>query len=146
MANDGERNQYGSQFFMTVAPSCDWLEKKHTIFGKIQGETIYNLVKISELEVDTETDRPVCDPLPMIKRALVLENPFDDILPRQIMRPAERVKASKEEVPKKKSFAAIKNKNLISFADEEDEEDDAAPVLPKRKGIRAAHEADGKVA
>ena len=35
MANEGERNQNGSQFFMTTAPSCDWLENKHTIFGKI---------------------------------------------------------------------------------------------------------------
>ena len=82
MANDGERNQNGSQFFMTVAQSCDWLDRKHTIFGKIQGETIYNLIKISELEVDAESDRPVCDPVPRITRALVLENPFDDIVPR----------------------------------------------------------------
>ena len=84
MANDGERNQNGSQFFMTVAPQCDWLDRKHTIFGKIEGETIYNLVKISDLEVQSETDRPVCDPLPMIERALILENPFEDIVPRHL--------------------------------------------------------------
>ena len=48
MANDGERNQNCSQFFMTV-DACPWLDNKHTIFGKIQGETIFNLIKISEL-------------------------------------------------------------------------------------------------
>ena len=67
---------------MTVAQSCDWLDKKHTIFGKIEGETIFNLVKLSELEVDADTDRPICEPLPRIERAIVLENPFDDIVPR----------------------------------------------------------------
>ena len=68
---------------MTTAPSCDWLEKKHTIFGKIQGETIFNLIKISEVEVDAETDRPICDPIPMIEKALVLDSgPLDDIVPR----------------------------------------------------------------
>ena len=72
---------------MTVAPSCEWLEKKHTIFGKIQGETIYNLIKISELEVDKQTDRPICDPIPMIERAIVIESFFDDIVPRALVRP-----------------------------------------------------------
>ena len=81
MANEGERNQNGSQFFMTVAPSCEWLNKKHTIFGKIEGETIFNLLKISELEVN-DNDRPVCDVMPMIEQAIIIESYFDDIVPR----------------------------------------------------------------
>ena len=71
---------------MTTATSCEWLNRKHTIFGKIEGETIFNLVKLSELEVDEETDRPECDPIPMIERAIVIENPFDDIVPRQLIK------------------------------------------------------------
>ena len=145
MANDGERNQNGSQFFMTTAPSCDWLEKKHTIFGKIAGETIFNLIKLSEVEIDGETDRPICDPIPMIEKALVLDSgPFDDIVPRQIVRPDIVTKV--EEAPKKKTFkAAIRNNNLISFADEDDEEEEAgvSTISFKRKGIRAQHEAEG---
>ena len=95
MANDGERNQNGSQFFMTTAMQCSWLDRKHTIFGKIEGETIYNLIKISELEVDEETDRPTCDPVPRIERAIVVENPFDDIAPRQTKKQvAEPLKAA----------------------------------------------------
>ena len=50
MANAGA-NTNGSQFFITVCPT-PWLDNKHTIFGKIQGETIFNLIKISELQTD----------------------------------------------------------------------------------------------
>ena len=139
MANDGERNQNGSQFFMTVAPTCEWLDKKHTIFAKIQGETIYNLIKISELEVSAEGDRPICDPIPMIERAIVLEQYFDDIIPRQLFRPTIKPKAV---VEKKASFKAIKNHNLMSFADEEEYGEEEI-ALPRRKGLRPQHEAEG---
>ena len=30
---------------------CEWLDKKNTIFGRIAGETIYNLIKMNEYEV-----------------------------------------------------------------------------------------------
>jgi len=80
MANPGELHQNESQFFMTVS-ECSWLDKKHTIFGKIEGETIYNLMKISQLETNKE-DRPVSDPMPLIESALVIQNPFEDIVPR----------------------------------------------------------------
>lgn len=107
---------------MTVAAPCDWLEKKHTIFGKVEGETIYNLVKISELEVEAGSDRPVCDPLPRIERAIVIESFFDDIIPRALTKRLPEKQAANPE-KKKTGFKAIKNRSLISFADEDDEED-----------------------
>ena len=66
---------------MTVG-ECPWLDNKHTIFGKIEGQTIYNLLKIGEVE--TEDDRPVTDLIPKIISAQVIENPFEDIIPRII--------------------------------------------------------------
>ena len=137
MANDGERNQNGSQFFMTSATQCSWLDRKHTIFGKIEGETIYNLLKINELEVNEETDRPICDPIPRIERAIVVENPFDDIAPRQTSKPAavKPSTAGSSAFKNRLASRAIKNKSLISFAEDDGEDDDV--VLPKRKGIRA---------
>lgn len=42
-----------SQFAITLAPA-PWLERKHTIFGKCTGTTIYNAVQIAELEVRVE--------------------------------------------------------------------------------------------
>ncbi len=148
MANDGERNQNGSQFFMTTTQNCDWLDRKHTIFGKIDGQTIYNLIKLSELDTNPDTDRPDCDPLPKIERAIVIENPFDDIVPRQIVpkESAGQISKAPVDVVKKPAFKALKNKNLISFAGESEEEDgaDAQFALPARRGIRAQHEAEGK--
>jgi peptidyl-prolyl cis-trans isomerase SDCCAG10 len=66
---------------MTVA-ECPWLDQKHTIFGKIVGPTIFNLIKISEIETDKNTDRPLIDGIPLIERTEVIEHPFDDLVPR----------------------------------------------------------------
>ena len=81
MANCGSDFQNGSQFFMTVG-ECQWLNNKHTVFGKIDGNFIFNLLNISEVE--TNEDSPVCEKIPKIMSALVIENPFDDIIPRNI--------------------------------------------------------------
>ena len=82
MANESIPNTNQSQFFMTL-DACPWLDKKHTIFGRIEGPTLYNLVKISELETGSE-DRPQCDPMPKIVRTEVVTNPFEDIVPRNL--------------------------------------------------------------
>ena len=39
-----------SQFFITLDPTQQ-LDRKHTIFGKITGETVYNLADLVDLEV-----------------------------------------------------------------------------------------------
>lgn len=92
-AGAGTPNSNGSQFFMTL-DRCDWLDKKHTIFGKViyvptylcltvdsitchlvmtvhpdyfsqvTGDSIYNLLQLGVVETDKD-DRPL-DPLPKI--------------------------------------------------------------------------------
>lgn len=57
MANNGEKNTNTCQFFFTLAATPD-LEGKHTIFGKVVGDTVYNLLKFSDCEVDAN-ERPV---------------------------------------------------------------------------------------
>jgi hypothetical protein len=59
MANSADTpNSNRSQFFFTFA-AAEWLQGKHTIFGKVTGNTVYNLVKANEFETD-DSDRPVC--------------------------------------------------------------------------------------
>ncbi|RSH92409.1 Peptidyl-prolyl isomerase cwc27 [Saitozyma podzolica] len=53
MANRGKRNTNTSQFFFTL-DRADELTNKHTLFGRIQGDTIYN---IGQLDIDEE-ERP----------------------------------------------------------------------------------------
>lgn len=91
-AGAGSPNSNASQFFMTL-DRCDFLDKKHTIFGKViylslsyyilsnlltcfcsfrasfpylqvSGDSIYNLITLGEVETGKD-DRPV-DPPPKI--------------------------------------------------------------------------------
>jgi peptidyl-prolyl cis-trans isomerase A (cyclophilin A) len=59
MANPGQANMNGSQFFITVAPTT-WLNFKHTIFGEVADQDSRNVVdEIARIE--TRADRPVKD-------------------------------------------------------------------------------------
>ena len=127
MANGG-KDDNGSQFFFTLG-QCEWLNGKHTIFGKVTGKTIYNLDAMGDCEVDAE-DRPLYPP--RILSTEVIHNPFDDIAPRDIKK---KVLESKPKVKGKK------DKKLLSFADDEE-----APGLAEeetgvvKKKMVAAHD------
>jgi len=47
MANENKSNSNHSQFFITLG-ECSWLDRKHTIFGKITGKTVFNLMRANE--------------------------------------------------------------------------------------------------
>ena len=119
MANSGSADDNGSQFFFTLAATPE-LTRKNTLFGRIVGDTLYNMVRISELELD-DNARPLYPA--KITATKILENPFDDISPRTTKK--ERIRrleqqreaeASKELVQKAKKRKA----QLLSFNDEED--------------------------
>ncbi|KAG6556057.1 hypothetical protein Mapa_001998 [Marchantia paleacea] len=134
-ANAGSANSNNSQFFMTL-DRCDWLDKKHTIFGKVTGETIYNLIKIGEVETDKE-DRPL-DP-PKILSVEVLWNPFDDIVPRNLRKTAEVQEAAEAASKQKKGRKVKKELNLLSFGEEAEEEEQQLAAV-KEKKIRSSHD------
>ncbi|OAD61321.1 Peptidyl-prolyl cis-trans isomerase CWC27 like protein [Eufriesea mexicana] len=87
MANAREDGN-GSQFFFTLGSQLD-LQNKHSIFGYVTGETIYDIVELEEALVD-ENNRSLYAPK-MIKAEL-LSNPFSDIIPRIIVQESEEVK------------------------------------------------------
>ena len=81
LATTGDTGQgNSSQFFITLAQNVRIERSKHTIFGRVVGETIYNVAKANEFEVEPETERPLFPPT--IDRIEVLENPFPDVRPR----------------------------------------------------------------
>lgn len=132
-ANAGTPHSNGSQFFMTL-DRCDWIDKKNTIFGKVTGESLFNLLNLAEVETDKD-DRPL-DPPPRILSVEVLWNPFDDIIPRQTVKPSTRPKDEPEIKDQKKK--AVKKLNLLSFGEEaEQEEKELAAV---KVVIRSSHD------
>ena len=139
-ANANEPNTNGSQFFVTLDRS-DWLNKKHTIFGTVTGDTVYNLMRLSEYDVD-EHDRPK-DP-PQILGTEVLWNPFDDIVPRRLERPPPpEEKAKKKKLKAKDKLPTKLRKDLLSFGDDEEleDEDGAGGAGPgPRLAMKSAHD------
>jgi peptidyl-prolyl cis-trans isomerase SDCCAG10 len=102
-----------SQFFITLN-KAEELNFKHTIFGRVVGNSIYNVLKMGELEVD-EQNRPVYPP--KILKTDVVSNPFPDIQIRKNI----TLKQEEDKPQKKKKKKAVKNINLLSFSDEIDQ-------------------------
>ncbi|KAF8861518.1 cyclophilin-like protein, partial [Acephala macrosclerotiorum] len=123
MANEGPDTN-GSQFFITLGDTPE-LQGKNTLFGRVEGDTIYNVARMGEMEVG-EDDRPLYPP--KITSVEVLVNPFQDMVKRQ--RTALVVQQPKAPADKKKKRKA--GKQLLSFGDDGDGEE-AAPVIKKAK-------------
>ncbi|KAL3427879.1 peptidyl-prolyl isomerase cwc27 [Phlyctema vagabunda] len=122
MANEGPDSN-GSQFFLTLGDTPE-LQGKNTLFGRVEGETIYNLAKMGEAEV--EGDRPVYPT--KITSVEVLVNPFKDMVVKT--RTAAPIIKEKTGEKKKKRKAG---KQLLSFGGDEGDMEEAAPVLKKTK-------------
>ncbi|KAJ1524240.1 hypothetical protein ONE63_010756 [Megalurothrips usitatus] len=124
MANAG-KDDNGSQFFFTLGATPE-LQSKHTIFGKVTGETVYNMMKLDDALVDHD-DRPQYPP--KINSVEVLSNPFPDIVPRVL--PKQKEKKTK----KKEKQAGVKNFKLLSFGEEaEEDEEQVSSVNEKLSG------------
>lgn len=124
MANESKPNTNGSQFFFTL-DKTEELTGRNTLFGRVAGDTIYNLAKIGESEVAEGTERPLY--AVKIERIEILVNPFEDMQKRT--RTAAHTTTKPVEKEKKKKRKA--GKQLLSFGgDEEGEEEEIS--LPKK--------------
>ncbi|KAK7687659.1 hypothetical protein QCA50_008874 [Cerrena zonata] len=135
MANNGTKNSNDSQFIITL-DRADELHGKHTVFGRVIGDTLYNVLRIGEAEVD-ENERPLYPP--KVKTIRIVDNPFEDIVPRITaeekraqQRAREESQREREEAERRKG--AKKDVKLLSFGGDEGEEEEQ-PVIFKKKPI-----------
>ncbi len=142
MANRGPSTN-GSQFFITL-DKASYLNNKNTVFGKIEGNTIYNLLNMGIVEVD-KNDRPLFPPL--IKSTDILKNPFDNIIPREIQHPwtivQETSKAKKPSKFKKRGerhLAPRKATLLNKVGGDSFLEEDWADAKPLKKMVVSSHD------
>ncbi|KAI9464822.1 cyclophilin-like protein [Russula earlei] len=136
MANNGAKNSNDSQFFITL-DRADELHGKHTLFGRCVGDTIYNVMKIGAMELG-DNGRPLYPP--KIKNIRIIDNPFDDIVPRitaEEKRVQQRARQTaireREEAARRKG--AKKDTKLLSFGADADEEEGDVSVAAKKKSI-----------
>ncbi|KAI5124218.1 hypothetical protein M0805_005068 [Coniferiporia weirii] len=134
MANNNTKNSNDSQFFITL-DRTDELHGKHTLFGRCIGDTIFNVMKIGSMELDGD-GRPLYPP--KIKTVRIVENPFEDIVPRITaaerrvqLRAREQAQREREEEIRRKG--AKKDTKLLSFQDDETGEEE--PIIFKKKAI-----------
>ncbi|CAF4180743.1 unnamed protein product [Rotaria sp. Silwood2] len=139
MVNQGP-NTNASQFFFTLGSTPE-LDKKNTLFGKVVGNTLFNMLKLGEGEIIGEI--PVHQH--KIIKAEIISNPFDNMIPQprakpQIIDDDETNKKSKETVHAK----AIKNYGLLSFGNEAEEDEEEITKISmtfKQKGTgKSAHD------
>ncbi|RMZ70959.1 peptidyl-prolyl isomerase CWC27 [Pyrenophora seminiperda CCB06] len=124
MANTGKKDDNGSQFFFTLAATPE-LQDKNTMFGRIAGDTIYNLMKMAEAELrDGSDDQPMYPS--RITGAEIIINPFEDMVKR-VQTAARSEETKKTKKPKRKA-----GKNVLSFGDDAADAE-AAPVAKKPK-------------
>lgn len=127
MANEG-KDSNGSQFFLTLGVTAE-LQGKNTMFGRIEGDTIYNLMKMGDAEMaeGEGSERPLYPT--KITGTEVLVNPFEDMVARAREAPRSKMEEGKREIKKRKKPAG---KNVLSFGGGEEGEE-VAPVLKKAK-------------
>lgn len=116
------------------------LQNKHTIFGRVAGSTIYNVLALANVELsESEPDRPVYPP--KLDRAEVVHNPFPDLVPRitpeerKLQEQAKAMAAERADALKRKTKRPKKNVTLLSFGSEED-----APLEKRAKKPMSSHD------
>lgn len=125
MANTGNKDDNGSQFFFTLAPTPE-LQDRNTLFGRVVGDTIFNIMKMAGAEIREGTEDQPLYPT-RITGADIIINPFEDMVKRARVAARTAPEETKAKKPKRKA-----GKNVLSFGDDV-EDADAAPVVKKVK-------------
>ena len=138
MVNQGP-NTNGSQFFFTL-DSTPELDKKNTLFGKVVGKTVFNMLKLGEGEIIGET--PVRTH--KILKTEIISNPYDDMVARPRAKPQTTEQDEENDKKSKQTVSAravkyifvfkfssmmlksslIRNYGLLSFGNEAEEDEE----------------------
>jgi peptidyl-prolyl cis-trans isomerase SDCCAG10 len=120
-----EKNVNGPKFFFTLGPAPE-LQNKHTIFGRLKGNSIYHIVDLNDCQVDDEM-RPVSEK--KIMQVIVEDNPYPELGVRphfqeklKRLRTVEHKDSSDDEYLEPKPD--IKNSKKLSFYEDSDSDDD----------------------
>ncbi|KAM3078055.1 Peptidyl-prolyl isomerase cwc27 [Clarireedia jacksonii] len=127
MANEG-KDTNGSQFFITLGETPE-LTGKNTLFGRVEGETIYNVARMGEAELG-DGDRPLWPT--KITGVEVLVNPFKDMVRRERVAARVMEQQGEKKAPEKKKKRKA-GKQLLSFGGDEDVVEEEKPVVKKAK-------------
>uniref|UniRef100_A0A914I8J5 Spliceosome-associated protein CWC27 homolog n=1 Tax=Globodera rostochiensis TaxID=31243 RepID=A0A914I8J5_GLORO len=110
VATAGEKNLNSSQFFITFDKAPE-LDGKHTLFGKVVGGTLFNLLKLNDYEL------------------------------KKVAKDKKRKESKKEKDAVLSGITATKrNTSLLSFGDEMDEDDQHIVLLSKKFKAKSAHD------
>lgn len=124
-ANTGEKDTNGSQFIITLAPAPD-LNGKNTLFGRVVGETFYNVLTIGEAEIE-EDDRPLY-PAKITSTEVIV--PYFPDLRKDRGHDARNQQSYDLSMKKdKKRKPQVK----LSYNDDEEDEDEGIQLAPKIK-------------
>ncbi|OAD47029.1 Peptidyl-prolyl cis-trans isomerase CWC27 like protein [Eufriesea mexicana] len=110
--------------FLCTLNSTPDVQNKHTIFGKVTAENIYNMLKLEAALVD-ENDGLLYPP--RLLKTIILNSQFSDIIPRIIVQECKGAKDSSEI-----KTAGGKNFNLLTFGEEAEKDVEKSVVLNKK--------------
>lgn len=130
MANSGRKDDNGSQFFLTLGVTPE-LQGKNTMFGRVEGETIYNLMKMGEADLmDGEENARPLYPTKIIG-VEILVNPFEGMMRREKKGKVGGGNTEKKDEKKKTKKKA--GKQLLSFGADQGVDVDGASSIKKQK-------------
>lgn len=137
-----EDGSYGSQFFITLGNTERELSGQCTLFGRLEGDSIFNVLKIADAERVEGTERPVY-PVKVTSCEVGELGPLASKLKdRKVV--STTTAGVEKQVPKKKKKAAKGGKVLLSFGD--DEGDEGMPMRPAKPKFNTKLVADVPVA
>ena len=130
-----EDGSYGSQFFITLANTERELNGQCTLFGRVEGDSIFNVLKIAEAERVEGSERPVY-PVTITSCEVGELGPLEGkLVKRQLTAPRSAAVDQEEQQSKKKRRKKGNNNNinakaLLSFGADDDLLPDLPPVKP----------------